>query len=108
MVAVCLDDFGVLVFGVFEVPSHAVAVEQIRQLSDVSGIEPTRDQRRDILAIFAAKLRAGCWTGRVVAPGLTSHHLMPIDVVRDRGLGSEGAGLVNRGINILSMTCDRA
>src|SRR6202007_1462553 len=108
MVPVRFNYFGVLVLGFCEVPGHAIPVEQIRQLSDVPGVEPTGDQRRDILTIFAAKLGTGCWTERVVAPGLASHHLMPVEVIGDSGLGGEGAGLVDRGIDILPMARDRA
>src|SRR5262249_4936215 len=108
MVPVRFNDFGVLVFGVFEVAGHAIAVQQIRQLSDVPGIEPTGDQCRHIFAIFAAKLRAGRWTGRVVAPGVASHHLTPVDVVGDSGLGGEGAGVVDRDIDILPAARHRA
>src|SRR5262249_14837940 len=108
MVPVRFDHFRILVFGVFEITGHAVAVQQVRQLFDIPGVEPTRDQRRDILTIFAAKLGTGRWTGRVVAPRLASHHFMPVDVVGDSGLGGEGAGLVDRGIDILPAARDRA
>ena len=108
MVPIRFNHFGILVFGVFEVPGHTVAVQQFRQVFDVPRIEPTRHQRRDIRAIFAAKLGAGGWTRRVVASRVASHHLMPVDVVGDSRFGGEGAGFVYRGIDILPAARDRA
>src|SRR6516165_5193445 len=72
MVPVRFDHFGILVFGVFEISGHAVAVQQFRQLFDVPGVEPTRDQGRNICAILTTKLGGGSWTGRMVAPRLAS------------------------------------
>jgi hypothetical protein len=48
MVPMCFNHFGVLVFGVFEVTGHAIAVQQVRQVFDVPGIEATRDQTRKV------------------------------------------------------------
>src|SRR4029453_7771171 len=108
MVPVRFNHFGILVFGVFEISGHAVTVQQFRQLFDVPGVEPTRDQRRNVFAIFTTKLGAGCWTGRMMAPRLASHHFLAVDVVGDSGLGSEGAGFVYRGIDILPSARDHA
>src|SRR6266705_2852962 len=43
-----------------------------------------------------------------MAPRLASYYFMPVDIVGYSGLGGESAGLVDRGIDILPATRDRA
>ena len=96
------DDRRVLVFRVLQVAGHAVAVEQVCQFAKVFRVEPTRHQRADIAAVLGAELGARGRSGGMVATGLAAQHLSAIDVVGDRRLGCQCAGLVDRGVDILA------
>ena len=89
------NHLGVLIFRVFEIPGHAVAVQQLGQLFNISGIEPARDERQNILAVFTAKLGARRRRCGVVTSGLAPDHFISININRHRSLGGEGAGIVH-------------
>ena len=102
------NDRRVLVFGVPEIAGHPIGVQQVRQLADIFGVEPTCDQRADIIAILGAELGARCRVGGMMAARLALQHLSPVNVVGDCRLGRQRAGLVDRRIDILALPGDCA
>jgi len=44
----------------------------------------------------------------MMATGLTPHHLAPVDVVGDCGLGRQGTSLVDRRVDVLPLPGNRA
>src|SRR4029453_11943600 len=54
------DDRRVLVFWVPEIARHAVAVQEVGQLSDVFRVEAAAYQRADIFAVLGTELSARC------------------------------------------------
>src|SRR6266404_8884610 len=97
------NDCRVLVFGVREITSHAVAAQQVCQLPDEFRVQPSRYQRTDVGAVLGAELGTGRRTGCMMATCLTSYHLAPVDVVGDCRLGGKGASLVDRRVDILPL-----
>src|SRR5262245_8344060 len=53
-----LDHLRILVFRIVEICGHAIGTEEGGQLLHVPRIEPTRDERVHVTAVFAAELRA--------------------------------------------------
>ncbi len=61
------NDGGVLVLGVLQIARLAVAVQQVCQILDVSGVEPARHQRANVRAVLGTELGAGRRSGRMMA-----------------------------------------
>src|SRR5215470_366326 len=53
-----LDHLLILVFRIVEIGGHAIGAEEGGQLLHVPGIEPTRDERVHVTAVFGTELRA--------------------------------------------------